>query len=77
MCIEDETRRSSYQQTYFNILQARVAIEKGDYPFATELARDTTLIMREMRSYVNIPDIESMYSNIKIRELTSGRRISR
>jgi tetratricopeptide (TPR) repeat protein len=65
MSLPDESRCSTYRQTYRTILQARAYFDKEDYLFAAQLTLDTLYLMNEMQSFVHIPDVEDMYEKLK------------
>lgn len=59
----DEQRKRRY--TYSTYIQARSWFEDGQYPIATQIARDALAVATEINSQVNIQHITRLYEELK------------
>lgn len=58
-------RHAIYRQLESNIVQAQVYMDREYYPYATALAQDALDAMQELHSSLHLPDVASIYDNLK------------
>ncbi|MBV9228768.1 MAG: hypothetical protein JOZ18_05590 [Chloroflexi bacterium] len=73
--LSDESRLSAAREKESIILQAKIKIDKGEYAFATKLASDVTVIMREVQSYICVHDVEALYAALKETNYGQSREV--
>ncbi|MBV9688703.1 MAG: hypothetical protein JO202_03225 [Ktedonobacteraceae bacterium] len=61
----EETLVEQYRQIFCAVIQARAYLDKGDYPYATNLLIDVLALSEEIHSLVHLPDVEALYYRLK------------
>jgi tetratricopeptide (TPR) repeat protein len=72
----DESRRTAFKEVESAILQAKAHIDKEEYAFVTQLAKDAAKTMREIKSSFRVHDVEVLYTTLKESKYGKSRAVA-